>query len=113
MRASIRHAHTYAHTAVSATHDHCAVIVAEDITSRFLNVISLFNGTIPLIAIQMQALRIGENVEVLRGHLSRCLGQVAAIAGMPALSEGVIAEYQGPWQLEAYREPPALPLRGI
>lgn len=42
-------------------YDHCAVIVAEDITSRFLNVISLFNGTIPLIAVQMQALRIGEN----------------------------------------------------
>jgi predicted transport protein len=39
-------------------YDHCAVIVAEDITSRFLNVISLFNGTIPLIAIQMQALRV-------------------------------------------------------
>ena len=30
-------------------HDHCAVIVAEDILSRFLNVISLFNGTIPLV----------------------------------------------------------------
>lgn len=28
-------------------YDHCAVLVAEDITSRFLNVISLFNGTIP------------------------------------------------------------------
>ena len=38
-------------------YDHCAVLVAEDITSRFLNVISLFNGTIPFIAIQMQALR--------------------------------------------------------
>jgi hypothetical protein len=37
-------------------YEHCAVLVAEDITSRFLNVISLFNGTIPLIAIQMQAL---------------------------------------------------------
>lgn len=43
-------------------YDHCAVLVAEDITSRFLNVISLFNGTIPLIAIQMQALKIGNNV---------------------------------------------------
>lgn len=41
-------------------YDHCAVIVAEDITSRFLNVISLFNGTIPLIAIQMQALQVGD-----------------------------------------------------
>ena len=28
-------------------YDHTAVIVAEDITSRFLNVISLFNGMIP------------------------------------------------------------------
>ncbi len=36
-------------------YDHCAVIIAEDITSRFLNVISLFNGFIPLIAIQMSA----------------------------------------------------------
>ncbi len=40
-------------------YDHCAVIVAEDITARFLNVISLFNGTIPIIAIQMNALRVG------------------------------------------------------
>jgi predicted transport protein len=46
-------------------YDHCAVIVAEDITSRFLNVISLFNGTIPLIAIQMQALKIGDNIALV------------------------------------------------
>src|SRR5256885_16076916 len=32
-------------------YDHTAVIVAEAITSRFLNVISLFNGFIPLVAI--------------------------------------------------------------
>ena len=43
-------------------YDHCAVIIAEDITSRFLNVISLFNGAIPLIAIQMQALKVGEHL---------------------------------------------------
>jgi predicted transport protein len=43
-------------------YDHCAVIVAEDITSRFLNVINPFNGSIPLIAIQMKALKIGESV---------------------------------------------------
>ena len=30
--------------------EHAAVIVAEDITGRFLNVIQLFNGAIPLIA---------------------------------------------------------------
>jgi hypothetical protein len=34
-------------------YDHCAVLVAEDITSRFLNVVALFNGMIPLIALQM------------------------------------------------------------
>jgi hypothetical protein len=43
-------------------YDHCAVIVAEDITSRFLNVIHLFNGIIPLIAIRMQAYEIGDGV---------------------------------------------------
>jgi hypothetical protein len=41
-------------------YDHCAVIIAEDITSRFLNVISLFNGYIPLIAIQMSAYKISD-----------------------------------------------------
>ena len=33
-----------------------AVLVAEDITGRFLNVISLFNKAIPLVAIQLRAL---------------------------------------------------------
>lgn len=43
-------------------YEHTAVIVAEDITSRFLNVISLFNGMIPLVAIQMKALKNGNSV---------------------------------------------------
>jgi hypothetical protein len=43
-------------------YEHTAVIVAEDITSRFLNVINLFNGMIPLIAIQMRALQSGGKV---------------------------------------------------
>lgn len=42
-------------------YDHCAVIIAEDITSRFLNVIGLFNGFIPIIAIQMSAYQLNEN----------------------------------------------------
>lgn len=42
-------------------YDHCAVIIAEEITGRFMNVISLFNGTIPLIAIQLSAIKTGEN----------------------------------------------------
>ncbi len=43
-------------------YDHVAVIVAEDITSRFLNVISLFNGMIPIMAIQMNALKLENNI---------------------------------------------------
>lgn len=40
-------------------YEHCAVIIAEDITSRFFNVISLFNGFIPIIALQMSAYKFG------------------------------------------------------
>lgn len=39
-------------------YDHVGVIVAEDITSRFLNVISLFNSAIPIMAVQMNAIEI-------------------------------------------------------
>lgn len=46
-------------------YDHTAVIVAEDITSRFLNVIALFNGFIPLVAIQLNALKLGESVSLV------------------------------------------------
>lgn len=46
-------------------YDHCAVLIAEDITSRFLNVISLFNGTMPFIAIQMQAIKVGDVVTLV------------------------------------------------
>lgn len=46
-------------------YDHCAVIVAEEITGRFMNVISLFNGAIPLIALQMSAVKRGEDVELI------------------------------------------------
>ena len=42
-------------------YEHCAVIIAEEITSRFLNVIGLFNGNIPLIAIQITAYRNGDD----------------------------------------------------
>lgn len=38
------------------SYEHCAVLIAEDITSRFLNVVGLFAGSIPIIAIQMNAM---------------------------------------------------------
>jgi hypothetical protein len=43
-------------------YDHCAVLVAEEITSRFLNVISLFNGAIPMIALQLTAIQIDDKL---------------------------------------------------
>ncbi len=39
-------------------YEHVAVIVAEEITGRFLNVINLFNQAIPLIAVQLGALEV-------------------------------------------------------
>jgi len=45
-------------------YEHCAVIIAEDITSRFLNVISLFNGFIPLIAIQVKAIKLNNTISL-------------------------------------------------
>jgi hypothetical protein len=51
-------------------YEHIAVIVAEEITGRFLNVINLFNQAIPLIAIQMSALDV-EGVLTL--HATRVL----------------------------------------
>ncbi|MFG1364052.1 hypothetical protein [Xanthobacter versatilis] len=46
-------------------------------------------------------------LEILRGHLSRCLGQIATLAGMEPPNEGIIVHYQGAWQLEADQEPQA------
>ena len=41
--------------------EHVAVIIAEDITARFFNVISLFNGFIPIVAIRVAAIDLGNN----------------------------------------------------
>jgi len=46
-------------------YDHCAVIVAEEITTRFHNIISLFNGVIPIIAIQMNAYKFGDDIALI------------------------------------------------
>lgn len=43
-------------------YEHCAVLIAEDITSRFLNILGLFAGTIPIVAIQLSALQVGNNI---------------------------------------------------
>lgn len=42
--------------------DHRAVIIAEEITNRFFNVIALMNRSIPIIAIQLNAIKIEEKI---------------------------------------------------
>lgn len=46
-------------------YDHCAVIVAENITSRFFNVLRLLNRAVPMIAVQLNAFRLNEGEIVL------------------------------------------------
>lgn len=53
-------------------YEHVAVLVAEDITSRFLNVLSLMAGQIPIIALQMAALRVDDKLVL---HFTRVLDQ--------------------------------------
>lgn len=47
-------------------------------------------------------------LNLLRDHLSRCIGQVAVIAGIDLPTDGVISWHQGPWKIERY-EVPELP----
>jgi len=39
-------------------YEHCAVLIAESVAARFLNVISLFSGTVPFVAIQVNGLMV-------------------------------------------------------
>ena len=67
-------------------YDHVAVIVAEEITARFFNVISLFNGFIPIVAIQVSAIELTESdvTLVFTKVLDRItLGSEAEEAGDP------------------------------
>ena len=43
-------------------YDHVAVLVAEDVTTRFLNVMGLMAGSIPMIAVQLDALSVGNHL---------------------------------------------------
>jgi hypothetical protein len=51
--------------------EHRAVIIAEEITARFFNVIYLMNRSIPIIAIKLDALKLGDNDLIL--HFTKVL----------------------------------------
>lgn len=57
-------------------YEHCAVVIAEDITTRFLNIISLFNNTIPIIAIQLNALEANNQLIL---NFTKVLDEVTTI----------------------------------
>ncbi|MHB8838336.1 MAG: hypothetical protein ACYC7F_05225 [Gemmatimonadaceae bacterium] len=52
------------------SYDHRAVIVAEEITARFFNVIRLLNRAVPLIALQLDAFTIGDDIVL---HVTKVL----------------------------------------
>jgi hypothetical protein len=58
--------------------DHRAVIVAENITSRFFNVLRLLNRSVPMIAVQLSAFKLDESTIVL--HAVTVLDVVEEIA---------------------------------
>jgi hypothetical protein len=65
-------------------YDHVGVIIAENVTARFLNVISLFNGFIPLVALQMTAIETKEGIGL---HFTKVLD---------ALRIGLVDEDENP-----------------
>ena len=54
-------------------YEHVAVIVAEDVTGRFFNVINLFNGMIPLIAIQLKCVEVNGNYALIATRVLDCI----------------------------------------
>ncbi|MGD0404311.1 MAG: hypothetical protein ABSB66_14060 [Candidatus Acidiferrales bacterium] len=74
------------------TYDHCAVLVAEEITARFLNVISLFNGAIPMVALQLNAIQLDDKVIL---NFTKVLDEISPIAAEEEeLSERDITDRQ-------------------
>lgn len=71
-------------------YDHCAVIVAEEITGRFMNVINLFNGAIPLIALQVSAYKVGDDISLV---FTRVLDRVTLGTDDEDEYEGVDRKY--------------------
>ena len=73
--------------------DHIAVIVAEDVTSRFLNVISLFNKSVPIIAIQLNALKVNGALTL---HAVKVL-DISSTVGWDEDSNGASATDRAYW----------------
>ncbi len=93
-------------------YDHRAVIVAEEITARFFNVIRLLNRAVPLIAVQLSALMVDDAIvlhftkvldvyqeadvedEIAGGQVDRRYWDKRASAGSLAVLDKIVALIQ-------------------
>ena len=74
-------------------YDHTAVLVAEDVTSRFLNVIHLFNGHIPLIVLKLVAYEVNGEIALT---FTKILDEVQL--GIPDEDENVEPTNRAYWE---------------
>ena len=79
-------------------YDHCAVIIAENITTRFFNVIQLFNGHIPLIAIQMNVFKVNGKIAI---NFTKILDELKKDTGEILVEEETNREY---WEKKGAKE---------
>lgn len=84
--------------------DHIAVIVAEEITGRFFNVISLLNQNIPIIAIMVTATKVGDNYGLLFTKVLRPEPRDAEDEAEPEVPEADWNERAAPFALKIVRE---------
>lgn len=79
-------------------YDHVAVIAAEDITSRFFNVIQLFNRSVPIIALKMVCLKVPDGLIL---HFVKVMDETAHRAEDEEDSPAADRSY---WEKAASRE---------
>jgi hypothetical protein len=83
---------------------HIAVIVAEEITGRFFNVISLFNQNIPIIALKMTATKLGDKYGLLFTKILHHQRKEAPGESLPVADSGYWEKKAAPFGLTAVRE---------
>lgn len=74
-------------------YDHVAVLVAEGVTGRFLNVLNLFNGNIPLIVLKLDAFKIENDIAL---HFTKILDRVQL--GVPEEEEASEPANRAYWE---------------
>jgi hypothetical protein len=82
---------------------HVAVIVAEEITGRFFNVISLLNQNIPIIALKMTATKLGDKYGLLFTKILHHQPRKSPEESAPGADVGYWEKKAAPFALKAVR----------